>query len=248
MQSDLISTSVVLLLLVGVASAIVMPDYLTICSRNDPDLSECVKNSVHNLRPYLRDGIKELNVPAMDPLYIGDLNILEGGSTGINVRARKLNVFGAANFEIKKIRLSIPNRRFDFELNLPRLQGEGFYDINGNILALPIKGSGPFVGNFTNFYAYVKITYDVKEVNSIEYIQIKDFSVKVRTGKGRIRLDNLFGGDKVLGDVINDTINQNFEVFTNEVIGPIGDALEKKFRVIAVKILENFTYNELFPV
>lgn len=56
------------------------------------------------MRPYLKDGIKELNVPAMEPLYIGDLNILEGGSAGINVKAKKLNIYGASNFEIKKLK------------------------------------------------------------------------------------------------------------------------------------------------
>ena len=41
--------------------------------------------------------------------------------------------------------------RFDFELNLPRLQGEGQYDINGQILTLPLRGNGPFTGNFSKF-------------------------------------------------------------------------------------------------
>lgn len=94
----------------------------------------------------------------------------------------------------------------------------------------------------------MKILFDLKETNGDEYLQIKDLEVKIRTGKGRIRLENLFNGDKALGDVVNDTINQNFEVFTNELIGPIERALEKKFIAIARKILENFTYNELFPV
>lgn len=94
----------------------------------------------------------------------------------------------------------------------------------------------------------MKILFDVKEVNGEEYLQINNLEVKIRTGKGRIRLENLFNGDKALGDVVNDTINQNFEVFTNELIGPIERALEKKFLAISRKIIENFTYNELFPV
>ncbi|KAH8360139.1 hypothetical protein KR093_011040, partial [Drosophila rubida] len=225
-----------------------LAEYIKICHRNDPELSKCVKQSVHNLRPYLGKGIKEINVPALEPLYIGDLNILDASSGGITVKAKKLTVYGASNFEITKMRASIQNKRFDFELVLPHLQGEGQYDINGNILALPIKGSGPFVGNFTNFVAYVRITYDVKNVNDIDYFDIKEFALKIRTGKGRLRLENLFNGDKVLGDVINQTINENFELFTNEVIAPIARALEVKFLAIATKILENFTYNELFPV
>uniref|UniRef100_A0A1I8NFZ8 Hemolymph juvenile hormone binding protein (JHBP) n=1 Tax=Musca domestica TaxID=7370 RepID=A0A1I8NFZ8_MUSDO len=228
--------------------AVTMPDYIKVCSRNDPKINECIKNTVHDMRPYLKDGIKELNVPAMEPLFIGDLNILEGGSAGINVKAKDLNIYGASNFEIKKLKNSNNGMRYDFEINLPRLQGEGNYDINGQILTLPLRGNGPFTGNFTNFYAFVKILFDVKEVNGEEYLQINNLEVKIRTGKGRIRLENLFNGDKALGDVVNDTINQNFEVFTNELIGPIERALEKKFLAISRKIIENFTYNELFPV
>ncbi|XP_017145336.1 protein takeout [Drosophila miranda] len=246
MQSTLIVASLMICFL-GVTSAASMPEYIQVCHRNDPELSKCLKSSVHNLRPYLAKGIKELNVPPLEPLYIGDLSILDG-SAGITVRAKKLSVLGASNFEITKLRASTQNRRFDFELILPHLQGEGMYEINGNILALPIKGNGPFTGNFTNFVAYVRVQYDIKKSNDLDYLHVKEFSLKIRTGKGNLKLENLFNGDKVLGDVINDTINQNFEVFTNEVIAPIARALEAKFLVITTKILENFTYNELFPV
>ncbi|EDW15935.1 protein takeout [Drosophila mojavensis] len=247
MESRIIAATF-LLCCIGYTFASIMPDYIQICHRHDPELSKCVKQSVHNLRPYLGNGIKEINVPALEPLYIGDLNILEGGSSGITVKAKKLSVYGASNFEITKMRASIQNKRFDFELILPLLKGEGQYDINGNILALPIKGNGPFVGNFTNFVAYVRIAYDIKNVNDVDYFELKEFGLRIRTGKGRLRLENLFNGDKVLGDVINQTINDNFELFTNEVIAPIARALEIKFRAVATKILENFTYNELFPV
>ncbi|XP_011192235.1 protein takeout [Zeugodacus cucurbitae] len=225
-----------------------MPDYIQICHRNDPKIAECVKNSVHSIRPHLADGIKELNVPAMEPLDIGDLNILEGGANGINVKVKKLNVWGSSNFEIKKIRASDDAKRFDFELILPYLHGEGNYNINGQILGLTLRGSGPFTGNFTNFYAFVKVVFDVKPINDVEMISLKELVVKIRTGSGSVHLQNLFGNDKTLGDIINETINQNFELFTNEVIQPIERALEKRFSSVASQILDSFTYNELFPL
>ncbi|KAH8344381.1 hypothetical protein KR084_010510 [Drosophila pseudotakahashii] len=246
MHSLLIVASLLICFL-GCSSAGSMPDYIQVCHRNDPELSKCLKSSVHNLRPYLDKGIKELNVPPLEPLYIGDLTILDG-SAGLTVKAKKLNILGASNFEITKLRASTQNRRFDFELILPHLHGDGLYEINGNILALPIKGNGPFTGNFTNFVAYVRVQYDIKNVNDLEYLHVKEFFLKIRTGKGNLKLENLFNGDKVLGDVINESINQNFEVFTNDLIGPIARALEAKFQVITTKILENFTYSELFPV
>ncbi|XP_017463766.1 PREDICTED: protein takeout, partial [Rhagoletis zephyria] len=216
-------------------NAATMPDYIQICHRNDPKIAECVKETVHSIRPHLADGIEELGVPAMEPLYIGDLNILEGGANGINVKVKKLNVYGSSNFEIKKIRASDDARRFDFELILPYLHGEGNYNINGQLLGLTLRGNGPFTGNFTNFYAFVKVIFNVTTVNDVELIGLKELVVKIRTGSGNVHLQNLFGNDKTLGDIINETINQNFELFTNEVIQPIERALEKKFSAVSSK-------------
>lgn len=85
-------------------SVLFLADFIKVCHRNDPKISNCVKNSVHNLRQYLKNGIEDLNVPSLEPLYIGELNILEGGSSGLMVKTNNLNIWGASNFEIKKIR------------------------------------------------------------------------------------------------------------------------------------------------
>lgn len=79
-------------------------NYVTACHRNDPNLNNCIGNAVEQLKPRLKKGIKELSVPAMEPLFIGDLNILEGGKAGITVRAKDLNIYGPSNFEIKKLK------------------------------------------------------------------------------------------------------------------------------------------------
>ncbi|XP_055903734.1 protein takeout [Eupeodes corollae] len=226
-----------------------IPDYIHICHRNDPKINECIRNTVHEMRPYLGDGIKELNVPPLEPLYIGDLNILDGGRNGFTVKTKNLNIYGAANFEIKKLNALDQGRHIDFEMVLPRLHGEGTYDVSGQLLALPLKGNGRFSGNFTNFNAFVKLDFEVKtDSENVDRVGIKNLEVKIIMGKGRIRLYNLFNGDKTLGDIINETINQNFETFTMELIPPIERALEKKFLSIAGKIMETFTYDELFPV
>lgn len=99
-----------------------------------------------------------------------------------------------------------------------------------------------------NFYAYVKIISELVTNNNEQRLKISDLIVRIRTGQGNIYLQNLFNGDKSLGDIVNETINQNFELFTNELIGPIERALEKKFLAITQKIMETFSYEELFPL
>lgn len=47
---------------------------------------------------------------------------------------------------------------------------EGTYDVSGNILLLPIKGTGPFVGNFSKknyIYFFFQISYLNKEIIKI---------------------------------------------------------------------------------
>lgn len=55
------------------------------------------------MKPYLKSGIDDLRVPPMEPLDLGDLNILEGGATGFTIKAKHLKVYGAAEFKIKKM-------------------------------------------------------------------------------------------------------------------------------------------------
>lgn len=44
---------------------------------------------------------------------------------------------------------SIKNQSLEIDLNLPLFRIESRYEVNGQILVLPIKGNGKFVGNFS---------------------------------------------------------------------------------------------------
>ena len=71
--------------------------------------------------------------------------------------------------------------------------------------------------------------------------------IKISLKAGKLYLDNLFGGDKTLGELINQTINQNFELFSKELIPLIERALSRIFKKTGNKILSRFTEEQLFP-
>lgn len=89
--------------------------------------------------------------------------------------------------------------------------------------------------------------------------------LKVHIGGGKVRLSNLFGGDKILSkyyylqtkpnntyliisdDVINDTINKNLDMYLKELMPVIEKALASNFLKIGNNIVESFTYAQLFP-
>lgn len=82
-------------------------------------------------------------------------------------------------------------------------------------------------------------------------------------------MKNLFNGDKVLGKIllkivdkkknvkrqksilgeaINDVINNNFDVLSKDIVPLVEKALQKTFKKIGNKIASRYTYSQLFPL
>lgn len=75
------------------------------CSRKDPQLNTCLKNSFNGLKPYLISGIPEIGLAPLEPLKI-DLLGLENNAGNIRIKGLFTNVVntGASNFTVKEVR------------------------------------------------------------------------------------------------------------------------------------------------
>lgn len=161
---------------------------------------------------------------------------------------------------------------------------------------LPLKGSGKFTGNFSksnnsvnkilrHIIKYLPLSFCELTANSIgktrlvitktekngeEYFHMEKMEIKITVGKGMLKLQNLFNGDRVLGefmhilnifskfilkqnvfffigDAINEVINQNFAVVSQDVIPLIEKALQRTFKKTANKITSRYTFQQLLP-
>lgn len=93
----------------------------------------------------------------------------------------------------------------------------------------------------------MRIKGDRKRINGRDHLSLAKLDIKIRVSDGRIKLENLFGGDRVLGEIINETINQNFNLLSTELIPLIEKALQRIFKRTGNKILERFPEEVLFP-
>lgn len=137
--------------------------------------------------------------------------------------------------------------KYSFQIALPHLYVTGRYIVDGRILFLPVKGAGKFSGNFTNGVGDVRIKGVHKEINGETHFVVNKLDIKVTVQKGKIDLEDLFGGDKVIGEIVNETINQNFDILSLDLIPLIEKSLSRIFKQTANKILERFTMAQLFP-
>ncbi|XP_003699582.2 circadian clock-controlled protein daywake [Megachile rotundata] len=247
MKMNAVTAVLVLATIFSATSARELPDFLHVCQRKDPNLGECIKNSVESFKPYLHKGLPEYNIPTLEPLFLQEVVATSGANIKLNLM--NVRVHGASNFNVVKLKANADTLRFLIELDLPMLTIDSDYEIDGKILLLRIQGTGPLTGNFTNCKGLVKIQGDlVKGPDGQTYMKIVDLKTKIAVGGGSLKLDNLFGGDPVLGEAVNSAINSNFDTFIDELKPALETGISDTFIKIANSILLQFTYEVLFPL
>lgn len=231
---------------VNLARSVELPEFIHVCKRNDPNFEGCVTESVEYLKPFLQKGVPEYNIPSLEPLLLKELVAAEGA--GLRITAKDVEAFGASDFAITKLKVDLDQLLFNIDVALPHLHIQGKYEVDGKVLLLPIRGSGDMTGNFTECTGSVRVHAVMeKQSNGEDHVAIDEFKMKITVGAGTLHLDNLFGGEKVLGDVINSAINSNFNAFLRELQPLIEKALSDAFREIANSIVNQFTSEQLFP-
>jgi hypothetical protein len=137
--------------------------------------------------------------------------------------------------------------KYAFDLALPHIYVTGRYVVDGNLLLIPVKGDGEFKGNFTECAGLVRIKGVHKKINGQTHFLVNKLDLKIKVKNGKIALDNLFGSQKTLGEIVSRVINENFDVLSKDLIPLIENSLSRIFKKTANKILERFTLNQLFP-
>ncbi|KZC13441.1 PREDICTED: protein takeout-like [Dufourea novaeangliae] len=216
--------------------------YLKVCHRNDPDLNDCIKESINLLTPHLKDGIESLRLPAFEPLCLPEVEINQAsGPIYIHSKYTNISIFGGTDAVPKTVKVDLDKNLMRLKFYIPRLRMITNYDLTGRIMMLPISGNGMGHGNFTDID--VIITLQMERYRSEEMGQfhrrVNDIYVDFEMGHATIYLDNLFDGDQTLSGAMNLFLNDNWRA----VIAEIKPKLEETIGVF----IKDFT-NRIFAV
>ncbi|XP_052125480.1 protein takeout-like [Frankliniella occidentalis] len=231
------------------AAAVKAGDLFDLCKRNDPQLNECVKDSITKLRATFKKGIPELRVPSLDPMVVPRISLNQGnGPVSITSSFKDLHIQGFSDVQINSVKVDLPNFRIDVDCYLPWFYTWGDYDIKGQILILPISGNGPSWSNYTDVRGRAVITgHEVVKKNKT-YFGMEDMKFDVDVGHATIHMDNLFNGNKALGDTMNQFMSDNWKAVYSELKPVINEAVGTLLRDVAKKIFDKFPLEELFPM
>lgn len=87
---------------------ILLAPYVKQCHEGDPELIKCFIGSLQHLQPYLATGIKEIELPPVEPFRMDELSLsLTSGPNGYRVTLADIDVYGASNFTVTKMKYDI---------------------------------------------------------------------------------------------------------------------------------------------
>ncbi|CAH0553017.1 unnamed protein product [Brassicogethes aeneus] len=218
------------------------PTYIKPCSISK-DFEKCsLQVGKHALASFAR-GDKKYGIPPLDPF---NFKLLEINSGTLKITLTDIVAMGLSTADFTGMKIIVPTKRVKMGLKLNHLSLTGQYEMNGKILVLPIQGKGPFQLHFYNgTYEY---SYDLKQEvrDKITYAEIANDDLEIDIKSAKINFENLFNGDKVLGDETNRFLNENFE----EVFKDLDQALKQSISSVCRLVLQNFfkriPYKDLF--
>lgn len=104
-------------------------------------MNQCIIDSVDKLRPKLREGIPELNVPPVDPVFLKD-GLPLTDTPDFKAGASNITIYNALDFEVRGLNVDLENQKIEVRLFFKKLRLTGDYEVKAKII-VPVEGTGP---------------------------------------------------------------------------------------------------------
>ncbi|XP_050679017.1 protein takeout-like [Leptidea sinapis] len=206
------------------------PPVTTKCEGKD---KKCLKESAQTLLPIFALGIPEYKTHSLDPL---SLDKVDADNSNLKFQLTNLKVTGLKDCEVKQLERDLEKSKI-FVNVLCSVGLDGHYDMKGRILILPIEGNGKVEANIKNILIKVDVNVSETQKGTHKYWHIESWNHSFEPkGKSSIKFENLFNGNKALGQAAEDAMKGN----GNEIIKEIGPPVIKSITAKVVESVQRF--------
>ena len=214
-----------------------LASFINLCNQTDPRLGACIRKSIISLRPHLLEGIPDLNIPSLDPLFVPEIKIVQVGGIQVAARFRNISITGATKFRLRSVRADVDSDKFRLKIWFPSLVMKATYELKGQLLVMPIHGKGLCSGNFSDIDGVISMKMKRVEKDGEEHYKVDFMQVEFNIGSAKVQLNNLFdNGDEELSKSMNHFINENWRMVTAE----LRPTLEKTIAEILLEVADKF--------
>ncbi|XP_045467271.1 protein takeout-like [Harmonia axyridis] len=232
------------LLLFELVSSEKLPDDFKKCSMKD---TECLKDAIQDALPKLENGIPNLGVPSLDPLYIGEM-VIGAGANAVDVvqRFENAELIGLSKSKINDLMFDIDKGKISIKFIAPVAHLNTSYKIDGKILVLPIVGHGQGSLKLEGFQGDIEFDVEIYSKRNEKYLRAKKFTFEIVLNRVVFYMDNLFDGNKLLADNMLKVLNDNWEPLYKEVIAKYAAYYGKSLTELMNKLFAKVPISELF--
>lgn len=208
----------------------------------------CLKNAIEDAIHKMENGLPEFGIGPLDPLMIPELKIGAGANVvHVEQHYRNVKINGNKMAQIDDVRFDFVKKEIVLTTSYSKLIMNADYNMMGRILVLPVFGNGKCQLILDNPRPILKLKFDiVTKHNGKKYIVIKDQEYTLNPSFASYHFENLFNGDKMLGEQINKVLNENWK----EIFEEVGPGYEKAMGMllanIANRVFSKVAINELF--
>uniref|UniRef100_A0A0A9YXY9 Protein takeout n=1 Tax=Lygus hesperus TaxID=30085 RepID=A0A0A9YXY9_LYGHE len=235
-------------LLIGLAAAASLPSYIKPCKRG-AKLNQCAVVNGNAAIPSFVKGDAKLKIATLEPVHIKELSIKENSakSVALNLTFIDMKIKNLSTGKLVDSNIDLNKRHIEFTVNVPKVVFDSQYTINGRILVLPIRGNGPCHIELDTVKLLYVLDYKMNKVKGVDHAVITNTDLGFEAKKMKVKLDNLFNGDKALGDNMNIVLNDNWEELLSQLGPPIAKAIALAVKPIVDKIVSQVPFDQIFP-
>ncbi|CAB3226654.1 unnamed protein product [Arctia plantaginis] len=191
---------------------------------------KCLKEAIQKAIPVLAIGQKELGIETLDPIFIKSLN---ASSNGLSLQFQDISGTGLKDCVVKKAKHDVSKLKLKIKLQCT-VEFRGQFEMNGKLLLLPMEGKGD--GRVILRKFVVSVESDLGEINCSDgqkHWTVKDYKYSYDLkDKPTIELRNVFNGNEVISQTINEFINTSNDKLVKDIGPPL-------FEVVLKKVVEN---------
>uniref|UniRef100_A0A0A9X583 Protein takeout n=1 Tax=Lygus hesperus TaxID=30085 RepID=A0A0A9X583_LYGHE len=237
----------ILLFLAQAATALKLPSYIKPCKMSDPKLDECVVKHGIAAVPKFINGDPKYRVPRLEPLDITELRVRQGTKqVGLNMILKDCKIYGIKSTKFVQARTNLPAKHIEWDFKIPRIEILSDYEVDGQVLILPITGKGKANVTLTNLEITYKYDWVYENKNGKNFMNFTSSELLFDTGRTYFDLKNLFNGDQFLGSNMNRFLNENWKDVTKELGPAVGQAFSDVFRLLLTRIAAQVPFEEIY--
>ncbi|XP_005188218.3 protein takeout [Musca domestica] len=196
------------------------------CKNGD---GSCLVKAANEVTQKYYGGNRDVNLLPFDPLRIKVFELEKSPTSPVNVgfKFTDVELQGLKNMHVTKfdgLNADMKGRNV-FEATVPEVVLKGHYEMEGRVLLLPIVGNGQCEIKMKNIQ--LKYAFDLKplEKDGKTYAVLEHVKMDLIPGETYFHFENLFNGDKALGDNMNEFINTNSKDITKEILPSFSKSL-----------------------